>query len=93
MDDNERSKYRKYLTVGHPNDTNLLFLPFQLLGINIFTYILAGLILFFFSMNLALGPGWLGQVVGIEGTGSIKEVSDALPDNVDLTSPEFKLDL
>jgi hypothetical protein len=63
------------------------------MGINIFTYILGGLIVFFLSMNLALGPGWLGQVLGIEGTGSINEVSDAFPDSVDLSSPQFRLDL
>lgn len=63
------------------------------MGINIFTYILGGVIVLFLSLNLALGPGWLGQVLGIEGTGSINQISDAFPDSVDLTRPEFKLDL
>lgn len=39
-------------------------------------------------MNAILGPGWLGQVAGIQGTGSFTEVSDALPGNIDLNNPE-----
>lgn len=60
----------------------------QLLGINIFTYILGAACVFFLSMNAILGPGWLGQVAGIQGTGSFTEVSDALPGNIDLNNPE-----
>ena len=63
----------------------------QLLGINIFTYILGALIVFFMSMNYIIGPGWLGNFVGLPGTGAIQEVSDSLPDTVDLSSPEFRL--
>jgi hypothetical protein len=60
-------------------------------GINGFTYILGALIVFFFSMNFFLGPGWLGGVVGLQGTGSINGVSDSFPGTVDLSSPEFLL--
>lgn len=63
----------------------------QLLGINIFTVILAGLIIFFLSMNTILGVGWLGKVVGIPGTGSFEEVSPSLPGTFDLNRPEFRL--
>lgn len=68
------------------------FKPWQLLGIGGFTYILGGLILFFLSMNFFLGPGWLGQMMGIEGTGSINEVSDSFPEKIDLNSETFRLD-
>lgn len=60
----------------------------QLMGINIFTYILAALIVIFLSLNTILGPGWLGQTMGIQGTGTFTEISDSLPDNIDLSSPE-----
>ena len=63
----------------------------QLLGINIFTFILAALILFFLSMNTILGPGWLGSTLGIQGTGNFEEVSPSLPGALDLNKPEFKL--
>jgi hypothetical protein len=62
-----------------------------MLGISGFTYILGALIVFFFSMNFFLGPGWLGGVIGVPGTGSIKDVSDSFPGTVDLSSPEFRL--
>jgi hypothetical protein len=61
------------------------------MGINIFTYILGGLIVFFMSMNFFLGPGWLGQAVGIPGTGAFKEMSESLPDVVDLSGQDFRL--
>lgn len=60
----------------------------ELLGINIFTYILAGLIALFLSLNILLGPGWLGQSMGLEGTGTFTEVSDSLPKTVDLSASE-----
>ncbi len=63
----------------------------QLLGINAFTVILAALIVFFLSMNVVLGPGWLGSQLGIPGTGSIQEVSPSLPGSIDLNKPEFRL--
>ncbi|KAG7349306.1 hypothetical protein IV203_011903 [Nitzschia inconspicua] len=63
----------------------------QLLGINAFSYVLAGLIVFFLSMNILLGPGWLGNTIGIQGTGSFEEVSPSLPGTIDLNRPEFKL--
>jgi len=52
---------------------------------------IAGLIIFFLSMNFFLGPGWLGGVIGVPGTGSLNEVSDSLPDMVDLSGPEYRL--
>lgn len=63
----------------------------QLLGINIFTYILVAMIAFFFSMNMVLGPGWLGQRIGIDGAGSFSEVSDGVPQLIDLSKPEYLL--
>ena len=60
----------------------------KLLGINVFTYVLAGLIAFFLSMNLILGPGWLGQSMGLEGTGTFTQISDSLPATVDLSGTE-----
>ena len=42
-------------------------------------------------MNVTLGPGWLGQQLGLEGTGSFTEYSDNLPQAIDLSKPEFSL--
>jgi len=63
----------------------------QLLGVNIFTFILAGLIIFFLSMNYFLGVGWLGSSIGIPGTGTFQEVSPSLPGTIDLNKPEYRL--
>jgi hypothetical protein len=63
----------------------------KILGINIFTYILAALILFFLSMNAFLGPGWLGQLLGWENVGTFTRVSDSLPLDVDVSGKEFLL--
>jgi len=60
----------------------------ELLGINVFTYILGAAIVFFLTMNAVLGPGWLGQVTGVPGTGTFTEVSESLPNNMDLNNPE-----
>lgn len=73
---------------GQPSEWNVLK---QLLGINVFTYILATAIVFFLSMNLVFGPGWLGSAIGVKGTGSFSEVSTSLPDTVDLSKPDFLL--
>lgn len=62
-----------------------------MLGINIFTYILAALIIFFISMNVFVGPGWLGQSLGWENVGTFTKVSDSLPLNVDVSKPEYLL--
>lgn len=70
---------------------NLLNIAIKLLGINGFTFLLAALIIFFLSMNIMLGPGWLGSKLGIPGTGSIQEVSPSLPGSIDLNKPEFRL--
>jgi hypothetical protein len=61
------------------------------LGINVFTFILAGLIVFFLSMNIILGPGWLGGSLKLPGTGTFDEVSPSLPGTLDLNKPEFRL--
>ncbi|CAB9499389.1 expressed unknown protein [Seminavis robusta] len=63
----------------------------ELLGINVFTYILAFLIVAFGGMNLILGPGWLGGTLGIEGTGNIEQVSPSLPQTMDLGKDEYLL--
>jgi hypothetical protein len=60
-----------------------------MLGISAFTYILGAAIVFFMSMNLILGPGWLGNSIGIKGVGTFSEISESLPDSLDLSSPEF----
>jgi len=65
----------------------------QLMGINVFTYILAALIVFFLGGNQLLGPGWLGQIMGLEGTGTFTEVSPSLPLAVPLNNPENFLNL
>ena len=63
----------------------------KLLGINIFTYILAAFIVFFLSMNAGFGPGWLGQSLGWEDVGTFTKVSDSLPLNVDVSGPDYLL--
>lgn len=63
----------------------------QLLGINIFTYILAAAIAFFLSMNLVFGQGWLGSAIGIQGTGTFTERSETLPNVVDLSDDQFSI--
>ncbi|CAJ1954459.1 unnamed protein product [Cylindrotheca closterium] len=65
----------------------------ELLGINGFTYLLGALIALLLSLNFFLGPGWMGQAMGIQGVGTFEEVSKSLPDTVDLSRPEFRLDL
>jgi len=70
---------------GKPSE---LMIMKDILGINIFTYILAGLIALFLSLNFILGPGWLGQQIGFGGTGTFTQISDSLPDSVDLSGAE-----
>ena len=60
----------------------------QLMGINAFTYILAGLIALFLSLNSILGPGWLGQKLGIPGTGEFVQYGQSIPEPVNLNKPE-----
>jgi hypothetical protein len=62
----------------------------QLLGINIFTYFLAAAIAFFLSMNAFLGPGWLGNTIGVQNTGTFTQTSESLPEAVDLSKSEFR---
>jgi hypothetical protein len=40
-------------------------------------------------MNLILGPGWLGNSIGIKGVGTFSEISESLPDALDLSNPEY----
>lgn len=61
----------------------------QLLGINLFTYILVAAIIFFGGMNIFAGPGWLGNKIGIEGTGYFEETSNSLPEVIDLSKTEY----
>ncbi|KAL7430533.1 hypothetical protein ACHAXH_004697 [Discostella pseudostelligera] len=63
----------------------------ELLGINIFTYILAVAIVFFLSMNAVAGPGWLGQTLGWDDVGTFTRVSDSLPLSVDVSGSEYLL--
>ena len=63
----------------------------KLLGINIFTYVLAALIIFFLGANASFGPGWLGQSLGWEDVGTFTKVSDSLPLNVDVSGPDYLL--
>jgi len=73
---------------GQPSEWNIMK---ELLGINVFTFILAALIVFFLSMNYILGPGWLGSTIGIPGTGAFQEVSPSIPGTIDLNKPEYRL--
>jgi hypothetical protein len=73
------------------NQPNQFTVVKELLGLNVFTLILALLIAFFMSANFFLGPGWLGQKLGIEGTGTFQEVSDAIPGVIDLSQPDYLL--
>jgi hypothetical protein len=41
------------------------------------------------SLNAILGPGWLGQSMGLSGTGSFTETSSSLPSMVDLGESEY----
>ena len=45
---------------------------------------MAGLIGIMFTLNAVLGPGWLGQKMGIPGTGSFTEIADSIPETYDL---------
>ncbi|KAL7459868.1 hypothetical protein ACHAWC_011874 [Mediolabrus comicus] len=63
----------------------------NLLGINIFTYILATLIIFFLSMNTIYGVGWLGQSLGWEDVGTFTKVSESLPLDVDVSGDNYLL--
>jgi hypothetical protein len=63
----------------------------ELLGLNIFTLILAILIALFMGANFLLGPGWLGNKLGIEGTGTFQEISDAIPGIIDLSKADYLL--
>ena len=40
-------------------------------------------------MNIILGPGWLGNSIGLEGTGTFEKISDSLPDTIDLSNDDF----
>jgi hypothetical protein len=83
-----------YLQRNGRNISNMKFnvcTTLKILGVNIFTYILVALIVFFLSANAILGPGWLGQSLGWENVGTFTKVSDSLPLSVDVSRPEFLL--
>ena len=61
------------------------------MGFNIFTYVLAFLIVVMLCLNATLGPGWLGQAMGIPGTGTFTEISDSLPDTIDVSKDKYLL--
>ena len=61
----------------------------KILGIGGFTYVLGALIVLMLTLNTVLGPGWLGQAIGIQGTGTFTEVSSSLPDQIDLSADEY----
>lgn len=89
---------RQHTRSNGKNEQNLLTVPFpiftsitQLLGINVFTYVLAIAIAFFLSMNVLLGPGWLGNTIGLPGTGTFTETSESLPDTFDLSEDAYLL--
>lgn len=63
----------------------------QILGIGGFTYVLGALIVLMLTLNAVLGPGWLGQAMGIQGTGTFTEVSSSLPDQIDLSADAYLL--
>lgn len=88
--------YRELLRIFSPNtyliQTHITtYTNAQLLGINIFTYILAALIVFFLSMNAIFGVGWLGQSLGWEDVGTFTKVSDSLPLDVDVSGDDYLL--
>mmetsp|Transcript_4333 Transcript_4333/g.5694 ORF Transcript_4333/g.5694 Transcript_4333/m.5694 type:complete len:170 (-) Transcript_4333:592-1101(-) len=64
----------------------------DILGVNIFTFILAGLIAFFMGMNVLLGPGWLGSSIGGGNQGGIKGTGtfDDTPGVVDLSASRYQ---
>ena len=73
---------------GKPSEWTIMK---DLLGINVFTYLLAAAIAFFLGMNTMLGPGWLGGAMGLQGTGTYTETSESLPDMVDLSDSRYQL--
>lgn len=82
---NEISDDLAEVTQGAPSEFDVMK---ELLGINIFSYVLAAACVFFLGMNAILGPGWLGQTIGLKGTGTFTEISDSLPGNIDLSGQE-----
>jgi hypothetical protein len=98
MGNHERCKHVLFLRLRKSlyqfiliTDNDIVLRRHQLLGVNIFTYLLAALITIFLSLNFLLGPGWLGSALGITGTGSIDEVSDSLPKIIDLSNSDYLL--
>jgi len=63
----------------------------QLLGINGLTYVLALFIVLLSGTNALLGPGWLGNAIGIPGTGQFVQNSDSVPEAIDLGSADFRI--
>lgn len=86
VDDNELSD--EILDMVEANAPPIVQVMKELLGINIFTFALIGLIAFFFLFNALLGPGWLGEKLGIVGTGTYTEISKSFPSIVNLDDAE-----
>jgi hypothetical protein len=63
----------------------------KLLGISAITYVLAAAIVISLGLNFFLGPGWLGQALGLSGTGSFTETSGSIPESLDLSDPAYLL--
>ena len=102
MDGNERGEYAEANTASdRVNTTFMGDVPnaltrnnvelHQILGINVFTYMLAAAIAFFLGMNAILGPGWLGNALGILSGWDLTETSKSLPDAIDLSNPDYRL--
>jgi len=92
QDKDDEEEYNSMMEQARLNAPDSWTVTKQLLGVNVFTFILAGLIVFFLSMNLILGPGWLGQQLGVEGTGNLGNVvSEKLPLSMDLSQSPYLL--
>lgn len=88
---NKRKRKHAFIFIFNTESYTYSQIYSQLLGVNIFTYILALLILIFGGLNLTLGPGWLGGTLGVPGTGEIVTPSPSFPDTMDLNTEEFRL--
>lgn len=90
-DEDEGASKEELLKVVEANEPEQWMVMKEVLGLNIFTLILAILIAFFMGTNAILGPGWLGSRIGIEATGSFNEISGSMPDIIDLGQPDYLL--
>lgn len=89
--DEEGTIKEELLKVAVENQPSQWTVTKEVLGLNVFTLILALLIAFFMGSNIILGPGWLGSRLGIAGTGTFSEVSKSLPEIIDLSQVDYLL--